>query len=95
MERLSRSVNMFCGGSLIANRGLRLGSTRLANWFGGSKVAIRKMLGNMYGRRSASFICFQPISIAYASTVNTDLFQERWEDFPDAKSFREFTQDSC
>jgi hypothetical protein len=28
-------------------------------------------------------------------TVNTDFFQERWEYFPDAKPFREFTQDIC
>ena len=49
---------MFCGGSLIANKGFRLGNTRVANWFGGSKFAIEKMLGKMYGRSRASFICF-------------------------------------
>lgn len=47
---------MFCGGSLIANKGFRLGNTIDANCVGVSICEMENTLGNMYGRRCVSFI---------------------------------------
>ena len=54
--RLSSRVIMFCGGSLIANKGFRLGNTIDANCVGVSICEMENTLGNMYGRRCLSFI---------------------------------------
>ena len=54
--RLSSNVNIFCGGSLIAKRGLRLGRTVEANCAGDKVLEIRKTLGRIEGKRCVSFI---------------------------------------
>ena len=41
----------------MVNRGLRLGSTKEANWVGVSAVAMEKTFGRIYGSRWTSFIC--------------------------------------
>ncbi len=51
IERLSRSVSIFCGGSLIANSGFKLGSTVDANCDGVRALDMAKTLGRIYGSR--------------------------------------------
>ena len=47
---------MFCGGSLIANNGFKLGSTSDANWDGDNMWEIAKTFGRIYGSKCVSFI---------------------------------------
>ena len=49
--KLSSNVSIFCGGSFIANKGLRLGRTTDANCGEGSVLEIKKILGRIEGNK--------------------------------------------
>ena len=69
MGRLSKRVSIFCGGSFITKRGLRLGSTKFANWFEESAVEMEKILGRIYGSKCVSFICIKNLWINVKTLV--------------------------
>lgn len=52
---------MFCGGSLITNRGFRLGSTWAAKAREERMLAIANTLGRICGSRYVSFICSKSV----------------------------------
>jgi len=56
-SRLSRSVIIFCGGSLTAKSGFNDGRTCRANCEGERLMEIANTLGRIEGSRCGSFIC--------------------------------------
>ena len=59
---------MFCGGSLIAKSGFRLGRTSDANWVGDRLCEMVNTFGRIYGKRCVSFI------LNTSQTVNKRVF---------------------
>ena len=94
-DRFYRRVIIFCGGSFRANRGLRLGRTREANWVDERLCEMTKTFGRMYGRRNVSFICKFLWTGKCKNKINvTYLFHERRENFPCLEALGESIEDT-